>query len=367
MGPAPRPGLRRRRALPRARHRRLQRRVGHWRPCFAGPRAALVEVDLRGDHGYDVPTAARATQRVPCSACGCRSATCSTRPRATAATTWWPPATTWTTRPRCCSATPCAGTPSTSPASCRCCPARRLPRKVKPLVRLTERETAAYCVLRGIDYNVEECPMAAGNRHLGYKDALNAVEATSPGSKAAFYFGFLSGPPWLSSAVGRRAGRPAAVRSCGAPTTDVCAPSAACRQGPRAPPARSPCRAGAPVGDGRRSTDEPRPVRRGTCPAARPAAAGTSSPLRTAASSTATPATCPTTELIGRREGTVLRSTRAPAVHRPAPDARGLRAEDAARGAGDLPEGPGADPDARRRVPRAPVLETGCRVGRAHR
>ena len=51
------------------------------------------------------------------------------------------------------------------------------PRKVKPLVRLTEREMAAYCVVRGIDYLVEECPMAAGNKHLGYKEALNDIEA----------------------------------------------------------------------------------------------------------------------------------------------------------------------------------------------
>ncbi len=58
-------------------------------------------------------------------------------------------------------------------------------------MRLGERETAAYCVLRGIDYQVEECPMAAGNRHLGYKEVLNALEDRSPGSKAAFLFGFL--------------------------------------------------------------------------------------------------------------------------------------------------------------------------------
>ena len=51
---------------------------------------------------------------------GCPSATCSTRPRATAATTCWSPATTSTTRPRCCSATSCAGRPSTSAGSCRC-------------------------------------------------------------------------------------------------------------------------------------------------------------------------------------------------------------------------------------------------------
>ena len=65
------------------------------------------------------------------------------------------------------------------------------PRKVKPLVRLSERETAAYCVVRGIDYQVEECPMAAGNKHLGYKAALNSIEERSPGTKAAFYLGFL--------------------------------------------------------------------------------------------------------------------------------------------------------------------------------
>ncbi len=33
--------------------------------------------------------------------------------------------------------------------------------------------------------------MAAGNRHLGYKEMLNDLEARSPGSKAAFLFGFL--------------------------------------------------------------------------------------------------------------------------------------------------------------------------------
>jgi len=74
-------------------------------------------------------------------------------------------------------------------------------RKVKPLVRLGEREMAAYCVLQGIDYQVEECPMAAGNRHLGYKEVLNALEERSPGSKAAFLFRL---PRTRSRAVRRR-------------------------------------------------------------------------------------------------------------------------------------------------------------------
>jgi tRNA-5-methyluridine54 2-sulfurtransferase len=72
-------------------------------------------------------------------------------------------------------------------------PARNgFPKKVKPLVRLSERETAAYCVVRGIDYMVDECPMAAGNKHLAYKEALNSIEAQSPGTKHDFYFGFLA-------------------------------------------------------------------------------------------------------------------------------------------------------------------------------
>ena len=65
------------------------------------------------------------------------------------------------------------------------------PKKVKPLVRLTEREMAAWCIVRGIDYQVEECPMAEGNKHLAYKDALNAIERDSPGAKAAFYLNFV--------------------------------------------------------------------------------------------------------------------------------------------------------------------------------
>lgn len=66
------------------------------------------------------------------------------------------------------------------------------PKKVKPLVRLSERDTAAYCLIRGIDYLVDECPMAVGNKHLSYKAALNDIEHDSPGAKHAFYFKFLA-------------------------------------------------------------------------------------------------------------------------------------------------------------------------------
>ena len=42
--------------------------------AFASERGLhLIEVQLRTDYGYDIPTAAKATRRVPCSACGTRS------------------------------------------------------------------------------------------------------------------------------------------------------------------------------------------------------------------------------------------------------------------------------------------------------
>ena len=168
------------------------------------------------------------------------------------------PATTSTTRRRCCSATSCTGRPTTSAASCRCCPARNgFPRKVKPLVRLGEREMAAYCVLRGIDYIVEECPMAAGNKHLGYKEALNAIEATSPGQQARL---LLRVPRPGVRAVHRRRPRTSQeqlqrVRAAAARRPPArCARSAAWSSGPRA----------VPVELGRKATlDEPRRSRRG--------------------------------------------------------------------------------------------------------
>jgi len=84
---------------------------------------------------------------------------------------------------------------------------------------------AAYCVIRGIDYQVEECPMAAGNKHLGYKEILNALEDRSPGSKAAFLFGFVErGHERFAAAASGEREALGSCRECGAPTTsDVCA------------------------------------------------------------------------------------------------------------------------------------------------
>ena len=161
--------------------------------AFADERGLSLEVvDLPTDYGYDIRNGARTAKRVPCSACGLSKRhlfdEAARRGGYDAVATGhnlddeaavllgnvlrWQGEYLARQRP-------------VLPAG------DGFPRKVKPLVRLGEREMAAYCVLRGIDYMVEECPMAAGNKHIGYKEALNSIEERSPGTKQAFYFGFL--------------------------------------------------------------------------------------------------------------------------------------------------------------------------------
>ncbi len=186
----------------------------------------LHTVDLRRDHGFDVPHGSRAARRTPCSACGLSKRHLFDEAARTggydavatghnlddeAAVLFgnvlrWDAEYLGRQRP--------------------VLEARDgFPRKVKPLVRLTERETAAYCVLRGIDYLVDECPLSAGNRHLTYKAALNDIEAMSPGAKHAFYFGFLERAVERfsdESDLGRQGLAP--CERCGAPTpSGVCA------------------------------------------------------------------------------------------------------------------------------------------------
>ena len=67
----------------------------------------------------------------------------------------------------------------------------KLVRRVKPLYRLSERETAAYAFLRKIDYIVEECPFAKGATSIMHKEILSRLEDASPGAKHNFLFGFL--------------------------------------------------------------------------------------------------------------------------------------------------------------------------------
>lgn len=95
-----------------------------------------------------------------------------------------------------------------------------LARKVKPLYRLGEREMAAYCVVKGLDYVVEECPLVAGNTVMQYKQVLNDLEQRFPGTKAQFLFGFLDRVrDQHFSEADQAAGDLVACGECGQPTT----------------------------------------------------------------------------------------------------------------------------------------------------
>ncbi len=194
---------------------------------FAEQRGLNLQViDLRDDYGYDVPTASRATGRVPCSACGLSKRRLFDRAALDGdydvvvtghnlddeAAVLFGNTLHW-------DIDYLARQFPVLPA------ANGFPKKVKPLVRLTEREMAAWCLVRGIDYVVEECPIAAGNKHLAYKESLNAIEARSPGSKSAFYLGFLDRmAPLLVGQSAAAAGLLNRCEQCGEPTTgDVCA------------------------------------------------------------------------------------------------------------------------------------------------
>ena len=200
---------------------------GEMARAFATERGlTLLEVDLPTEHGFDIPTGSKAARRVPCSACGLSKrhlfddaarkggydVLVTGHNLDDEAAVLFGNVLHWQT--------------DYLGRQLPVLPARNgFPRKVKPLVRLGEREMAAYCVLRRIDYIVEECPMAAGNKHLGYKEALNAIEVTSPGSKHDFYFGFLArASDRFTPEAEEVQGQLNACEQCGAPTTgEVCA------------------------------------------------------------------------------------------------------------------------------------------------
>jgi uncharacterized protein (TIGR00269 family) len=101
-----------------------------------------------------------------------------------------------------------------------------LARKVKPFVRIYEREAAAYTLVRGIGYIYDECPYAKGSTTNFYKDLLNQLELRSPGAKQQFYLQFLQARDRGSVSFAPEQGvelHP--CRQCGQPTTagDLCA------------------------------------------------------------------------------------------------------------------------------------------------
>jgi tRNA-5-methyluridine54 2-sulfurtransferase len=194
-------------------------RSGDVTKAFAAARSAeLIVVDLERDYGYDIPTAGTRGSRSTCAVCGLSKRYVFNRAAmeggfgviATGhnlddeAATLLGNTLRWQTE----------YIARQSPAL----PGKDgMVKKVKPLFRLSELETAAYAFLRGIDYVVEECPLVAGNTQLRHKDAMNAIEATSPGTKAQFFLGYLErGRPLFRAADDAQL---SACERCGQPTT----------------------------------------------------------------------------------------------------------------------------------------------------
>jgi len=191
---------------------------------FASDRGLKLEIiDLSTAYGFTIPEAAAETKRVPCSVCGLSKRYVLNRAALDGgyevlvmghnlddeAATLMGNVLNWNTE--------YIGRqhpvlPATSDG---------LIRKVKPLIRLAERETAAYCVLNGIDYEVEECPMVEGNTGIKMKKWLDELEDRAPGAKHRFLFGYLE-----NAADRFDAEQPELVtcQSCGQPTTgETCA------------------------------------------------------------------------------------------------------------------------------------------------
>ena len=222
------------------RHRRLQRRVGRDGPRRSPRRGActLIEVDLPTDHGFDIPSGAKAARRVPCSACGLskrhlfdeaartrrlRRRRHRPQPRRRGGRAVRQRAALGDRLPR--PPAPGAARPATASRA----------RSSRSCGWASGRWRPTACSA-GIDYIVEECPMAAGNRHLGYKEALNAIEAASPGLEARLLLRLpRPGPRALFTPEARGgAGAAAAVRPRAARRRPArCARSAGWSSGPR--------------------------------------------------------------------------------------------------------------------------------------
>ncbi len=162
--------------------------------AFAAARGQTLHVERVADAvGAPIPDVQKVTRRPTCSACGLSkrylmNRTALERGYAVVATghnlddeaaTLFGSVMHWQTD----------ALPRQSPALAATHP--KLVRRVKPLYRLSELETAAYAFLRRIDYIVEECPFAKGATSIAHKEVLNRLEETSPGAKHNFLFGFL--------------------------------------------------------------------------------------------------------------------------------------------------------------------------------
>lgn len=92
-------------------------------------------------------------------------------------------------------------------------------RKVKPLWRLTEFETANYAFLKGIEHHYAPCPYSKGASFTFYKGLWQELEEAMPGRKIDFYQGFLErGRPAFAAQEQEQGEELRHCTTCGYPT-----------------------------------------------------------------------------------------------------------------------------------------------------
>lgn len=93
-------------------------------------------------------------------------------------------------------------------------------RKVKPLWRLTEFETANYAFLMGIENHYAPCPYSGGASFTYHKHLWQQLEEAMPGRKLDFYQGFLErGRPIFAQREAEQGQTLEACERCGFPTS----------------------------------------------------------------------------------------------------------------------------------------------------
>lgn len=147
----------------------------------------LTVVSVEGDYGINIIRSSRKLRRPPCSVCGTvkryilnKAAVESRSVLATGhnlddeAATLMGNILSWDVE-QLRRASPAL--PATHP---------RLAKRIKPLIYVTEKESATYCLSTGIEYVLPECPHSVGARLSAVKDALARIEDRSPGTLLNF-------------------------------------------------------------------------------------------------------------------------------------------------------------------------------------
>ncbi|WP_456403007.1 TIGR00269 family protein [Persephonella sp.] len=97
-------------------------------------------------------------------------------------------------------------------------------RKVKPLCKITEKETALYAFFTDIEYIEYECPFSEGASSIEYKEILSKIEEKHPGTKLQFYSNFVKSIyPILSEYDKKQSEEIKLCKKCGEPSfNEIC-------------------------------------------------------------------------------------------------------------------------------------------------